>query len=92
MATTFAEIAEKLTKKIGKFEEDIKSTEPDVRNTAERSLPKLKQAMQSLMQGNEQVKAVKEAGERQTMLAKGGPTNPDYQQQQLNLSPEFSMD
>jgi hypothetical protein len=75
MKTTFAELGEKIAKKIGKFEEDLKSTEPDVKNTAERTLPKLKQAMEQLMQSNEQEKAIKESGERQAVLAKGGPTS-----------------
>jgi hypothetical protein len=70
--STFAELGEKISKKIGKLEKDLKSTEPDVRTTAERTLPRLKKAMQDLMQSNEEVKAVKEAKQRQTMLAKGG--------------------
>lgn len=72
---TYAELGEKIAKKIGKFETDLKSTEPDVRATAERTMPKLKQAMQSLMQSNEQEKVIKEATETRNMMAKGGYMN-----------------
>jgi len=72
---TYAELGEKIAKKIGKFEIDLKSTEPDVRNTAERNMPKLKQAMESLKQSNEQEKVIAEAIETRNMMAKGGYMN-----------------
>lgn len=72
---TYAELGEKIAKKIGKFETDLKSTEPDVRNTAERNMPKLKQAMESLKQSNEQEKVIAEAIETRNMMAKGGYMN-----------------
>jgi hypothetical protein len=72
---TYAELGEKIAKKIGKFEIDLKSTEPDVRNTAKRNIPKLKQAMESLKQSNEQEKIIAEATETRNMLAKGGYMN-----------------
>ena len=72
---TYAELGEKIAKKIGKFETDLKSTEPDVRNTAKRNMPKLKQAMESLKQSNEQEKVIAEATETRNMMAKGGYMN-----------------
>jgi hypothetical protein len=72
MAMTYAEIAEKLTKKLGKFEKDIKSTEPDVRATAERTIPKIKEALSKLQQDNDISRQMEEAKEKQATLAKGG--------------------
>lgn len=81
---TYAELGEKIAKKIGKFETDLKSTEPDVRATAERTIPKLKQAMQSLMQSNEQEKVIKEATETRNMMAM-------QQQGPMHQMPDGSM-
>lgn len=54
---TFGELGEKISKKLGQFETDLQSTEPDKRATAERMIPRLEAAMEKLIQGQEVLKA-----------------------------------
>ena len=60
---TFGELGKKLTKKLGKYEDDLQSTEPDIRTTAELMVPRLKASMEKLIQGQELFKAQRVQGD-----------------------------
>ena len=54
---TFGQMGNKITKQLGIYETGLNSTEPDIKATSERMVPRLKLAMQKLMQGQEIFKA-----------------------------------
>lgn len=70
---TFAKLGNQISKKLGYWEEMLKSTEPSDRNGAKRMIPKLKNAMQQLMQQQEIVKAENVKKDLMGLTAKHGP-------------------
>jgi len=71
---TFGELGNKITKQLGKYEKDLKSTEPDLKVTAQRMIPRLQGAMQELMQGQELFKAQRTQRDMAKMANGGVPT------------------
>ena len=54
---TYAQMSNKMSKKLGLLEEDLKSSEPDKRKTAELMIPKIKDGLKALANEQEMMKS-----------------------------------
>ena len=56
---TYAEVADKLSKKIGQLEKDLKSSDRQAQETAKRMMPRYQEKMDRLYSNQEEMKALK---------------------------------
>jgi len=95
MATTYGDIANKLSKKLGEYEKVLEtSTEPTEIETAKRSIERIQQAMALLkasQQNHPEAQSLEEQGMEQGMMAQGMPMQEQQMPQQGMPQQQMAM-